>query len=169
MNRVTYVYHRSGMTLVEVMVAIVLVGIALSTLVGANGYITQINGAGRDLSVAGSLLEHIKEKMATLPVVDPVTSNAQFGPEEDDWTQYDDVDDFDGASFNPPIDARGNALSQWSAFTQQVVVQNVDVDDLATPVGDLGSNFYRVTVTVLHQQNPVTSGTWIRCLYSESE
>ena len=168
MNRVTY-DHRSGMTLVEVMVATVLIGIALSAMVGANGYITSANRAGCDLSVAGSLLEHIKEKMETLPVVDPVTSNALLGPEEDDWTEYDDLDDFDGASFSPPIDARGNVLSQWPAFTQQVVVQNVDVDDLATPVADLGSNFYRVTVTVLHKQNPVTSGTWIRCLYSELE
>jgi prepilin-type N-terminal cleavage/methylation domain-containing protein len=169
MNRVTYVDHRSGMTLVEVMVATVLIGIALSAMVGANGYITHVNRAGCDLSVAASLLEHMKEKMETLPVADPVTSNAQLGPEEDDWTQYDDVDDFDGASFNPPIDARGNVLSQWSAFTQQVVVQNVDVDDLATPVEDLGSNFYRVTVTILHEQNEVTSGTWICCLYSELE
>lgn len=169
MNRVTYVDHRSGMTLVEVMVATVLIGIALSAMVGANGYITNVNRAGCDLSVAESLLEHIKEMTEALPVVDPETSNAQLGPEEGDWTQYDDLDDFDGASFSPPIDARGNVLSQWPAFTQQVVVQNVGVDDLATPVADLGSNFYRVTVTVLHGQNPVTSGTWIRCLYSELE
>ncbi len=169
MNRVTHFYHRSGMTLVEVMVATVLIGISLSALVGANGYITHVNRAGCDLSVAASLLEHVKERMETLPVADPETSNAQFGPEEVAWTLYDDVDDFDGTSFNPPIDARGNTLNQWSEFTQQVVVQNVDVNDLATPVADLGSNFYRVTVTILHKQNPVTSGAWICCLYSELE
>jgi type II secretory pathway pseudopilin PulG len=157
------------MTLVEVMVATVLIGIALSAMVGANGYITQINRAGCDLSVAESLLEHIKEKTEALPVVDPETSNAQLGPEEADWTLYDDLDDFDGASFCPPIDARGNVLNQWSTFTQQVVVQNVKVDDMATSVADLASNFYRVTVTILHQQKPVTSGSWIRCMYSELE
>ena len=96
-----------------------------------------------------------------------MTSNAQFGPEENDWTLYDDVDDFDGTSFSPPIDARGNVLNEWSAFTQQVVVENVEIDDLSTPVADLGSNFYRVTVTILHEQNAITSGSWIRCLYSE--
>lgn len=161
--------NRSGMTLVEVMVATVLIGIALSAMVGANGYITQTNRAGCDLSVAESLLEHIKEKTEALPVVDPETSNAQLGPEEADWTLYDDLDDFDGASFCPPIDARGNVLNQWSTFTQQVVVQNVKVDDMATSVADLASNFYRVTVTILHQQKPVTSGSWIRCMYSELE
>ncbi len=161
--------NRSGMTLIEVMVATVLIGIALSAMVGANGYITQANRAGCDLSVAESLLEHIKERTEALPVVDPETSNAQLGPEEADWTLYDDLDDFDGASFCPPIDARANVLNQWSTFTQQVVVQNVQIDDLTTPVADLASNFYRVTVTILHEQRPVTSGTWIRCLYSELE
>ena len=160
---------RPGMTLVEVMVATVLIGIAVSAMVGANGYVTQVNRAGCDLSVAESLLEHVKEKMEVLPVADPATSNAQFGPEEANWTEYDDLDDFDGISFCPPVDARGNVLNQWPAFTQQVVVQNVSADDLTVPVADLGSNFYRVTVTILHGQTPVTSGTWIRCLYAELE
>ncbi|NQV33628.1 MAG: prepilin-type N-terminal cleavage/methylation domain-containing protein [Phycisphaeraceae bacterium] len=161
--------NRSGMTLIEVMVATVLIGIALSAMVGANGYITQVNRAGCDLSVAESLLEHIKEKTEALPVVDPDLSIVQFATEEADWALYDDLDDFDGASFCPPIDARGNVLNQWSTFTQQVAVQNVQIDDLTTPVADLASNFYRVTVTILHEQRPVTSGTWIRCLYSELE
>ena len=165
----THIYHKFGMTLVEVMVAIVLIGIAVSAMVGANGYITQVNRAGGDLSVAESLLEHIKEKTEALPVVDPDSSIVQWGAEEADWTLYDDLDDFDGFSRCPPIDARGNTLNQWPAFTQQVVVQNVEIDDLTAPVADLGSNFYRVTVTILHGQTQVVSGTWIRCLYSELE
>lgn len=157
------------MTLVEVMVAIVLIGIAVSAMVGANGYVTQVNRTGCDLSVAETLLEHIKEEMETLPVADPDSVTVQFGAEEANWTGYDDLDDFDGVSFCPPIDARGNVLNQWPAFTQQIVVENVTPDDLTVPVADLGSSFYRVTVTVVHGQTPVTSGTWIRCLYSELE
>jgi len=161
--------NRSGMTLVEVLVATMLIGIALSAMVGANAYVTQVNRAGGDLSVAEALLEHIREKTEALPVVDPVTSNAQFGPEEASWEDYDDLDDFDGASFCPPIDARGNTLNQLSSFTQQIVIENVQIDDLTTVVADLASNFYRVTVTILQQQREVTSATWIRCLYSEAE
>ncbi|MCF7975340.1 MAG: prepilin-type N-terminal cleavage/methylation domain-containing protein [Phycisphaerae bacterium] len=161
--------YRSGMTLIEVMIATLLIAVALSAMLGANGYVTQVNRAGGDLSVAQSLLEHIKEKTEALPVADPETSNAVFGPEEDDWTAYDDLDDFDGASFCPPIDGRGDTLPQWSTFTQQIVVENVKVDDLTAPVADLDSNFYRVTVTILSQESEVTSATWIRCLYSEAE
>jgi hypothetical protein len=157
------------MTLVEVLMATVLIGVALSAMVGANGYVTQVNRSGNDLSIAESLLEHIKERTETLPVVDPVTSNAQFGPEEGSWTEFDDPDDFDGANFCPPIDARGNIMNQWSTFSQEIVVQNVQANDLTTPVVDLGSNFYRVTVTILHQQKEVTSATWIRCFYAEAE
>jgi len=149
--------------------ATVLIGVALSAMVGANGYVTQVNRAGNDLSIAESLLEHIKEKTESLPVVDPETSSAYFGPEEGSWTEFDDLDDFDGASFCPPIDTRGNIMSQWSTFTQEIIVQNVEANDLATPVDDLGSHFYRVTVTILHQQKEVTSATWIRCQYAEAE
>ena len=161
--------YRSGMTLVEVLVATVLIGVALSALVGANGYISQVNRAGGDLSVAQSLLEHIKERTELLPVVDPETANAQFGPEEDTWTDYDDLDDYDGTSFCPPINAQGNVLSQHSTFTQTIQVVNVQVDDLSTPVADLGSAFYRVTVTITHQQQDVLTASWVRCLYSEAE
>ena len=169
MHRASSRDHRSGMTLVEVLVATILIGVALSAMLGANGYVPSVNRAGTNLSVAQSLLEHIKERTEALPVADPETSNAQFGPEEANWTDYDDLDDFFGASFCPPIDGQGNLLNEWSAFTQEVVVENVQVDDLATPVADLGSNFYRVTVTILNQQQEVTSATWIRCLYSEAE
>ena len=119
--------------------------------------------------MAHSLLEHIKEMTVLLPVADPQTSNAQFGPEEDTWTDYDDLDDFDGMSFCPPIDAQGNQLTDWSTFTQTIEVQNVRVNDLATPVADLNSDFYRVTVTITHQQQDILTATWVRCLYAEAE
>ncbi len=149
--------------------ATVLIGVALSAMVGANGYVTQVNRSGNELSIAESLLEHIKERTETLPVVDPETSNAQFGPEEGNWAEFDDLDDFDGTSFCPPIDARGNSLGQWSTFTQKIIVQNVQVSNLATPIDDLDSNFYRVTVTILNQQKEVTSASWVRCFYTEAE
>ncbi|KKK96041.1 hypothetical protein LCGC14_2666780, partial [marine sediment metagenome] len=54
----------------------------------------------------------------------------------------------------------GNALTQFASFSQQVTVQAVSPADLITPQG--GSDFSRVTVSVLLNGSPINSATWIR-------
>ncbi len=57
MNRVIYVDHRSGMTLVEVMVATVLIGIALSAMVAYWGARLGVEFLGTGMgAVVGALL-----------------------------------------------------------------------------------------------------------------
>ena len=72
--------YNNGFTLIEVMIAIILVGLAIASLVGANSAFTQANGAGTELSTAEFLLEQIKELTATLAVVDPTTTTTTLSP-----------------------------------------------------------------------------------------
>lgn len=51
----------NGFTLVEILVAVVIIGIAIAALVGANGAFTQVNGAAINLSTAEFLIEEIRE------------------------------------------------------------------------------------------------------------
>ncbi|MBN2590066.1 MAG: type II secretion system protein [Sedimentisphaerales bacterium] len=164
--------NKTGFTLIEVMIAVILVGLAIASLVGANGAFSQANGAGTELSTAEFLLEQIKELSAMLPVIDPsvvvpVPGTTPFGPDTGETTlaAYDDLDDFDGASFSPPIDASRNTLSNFATFTQQVTVENVNPSDFDQVESDHSTNFIRVTVKVLHNSEEICSSSWLRARY----
>jgi type II secretory pathway pseudopilin PulG len=136
----------NGFTLIEALFAILLVGLAIASLMGANTAFTRSNGAGAELSTAEFLLEQVKELTATLP--------------------YDDLDDFDGASFSPPISADEDRtpLDAFAAFTQQVTVQNVSASNFGLVV-EYPTDFVRVTVKVLHNSAEISSASWIRARY----
>lgn len=132
-----------GFTLVEVLVAIILVGLAIASLVSASISHTAINGSGADLSTAEFLLQQAKE----LTVL----------------TEYDNLlSNFDDASYSPPKGADGQSLTSFSAFTQNITVQNVSNTDFGQVVADGISNFVRITVTIVLNSKTITSASWIR-------
>ena len=134
----------SGFSLVEVLIAIMLVGLAIASLVAANSSFTKANSAGTELSTAEFLLEQIRE----LTVM----------------TGYDDLDDFDGASFSPPISADGNDLDDLAAFSQQVTVENVNAANFEQVVA-YDSSFIRVTAKVFLNSREISSASWIQARY----
>ncbi len=153
----------AGFTLIEAMIASILIGIAIVALMTGSGAFTMANGAGIDLSTAEFLLEEIKGLTAPLPVVDPETETAVFGAESGEvLADYDDLDDFDGATFSPPIDVSRQPLDNFSAFSQQVTVENVNASDFTAVVGDHGSDFVRVTTTILLNGGEISSTSCIR-------
>ncbi len=156
-----------GFTLAEILMAVVIIGIAIAALVGANGAFTQVNGAAVDLSTAEFLIEEIRELTTTLPVIDPESGTAVFGPESDEATvaAYDDLDDFDNANCCPPVDVSATALTDFGSFTQQITVENVDPSSLETPVADHTSDFIRITVVIVQNNRPISSASWIRARY----
>ncbi len=161
--------YENGFSLIEVLVAIVLVGLAIASLVAANISFTKANAAGTELSTAEFLLEQVKELTVMLPVVDPNTGMSTFGPEADETVlaDYDDLDDFHGLAFSPPISADRATLNDFAAFTQQVTVENVSAGDFEQIVADHGSFFVRVTVKVLLNSEEVISADWVRATYEE--
>jgi type II secretory pathway pseudopilin PulG len=156
--------NRRAFTLVEAMVAMLIIGLTIAALVASTGAFSRTNAAGIDLSTAEFLIEEIRELTASLPVVDPQTSTTTFGIEtgEAGLAQYDDLDDFNNAVFNPPIDINRTALVNFAGFSQQVQVRNVAVNALNTVVANHSSNFYRVTVNILMNGTQISTATWIR-------
>ena len=157
--------YEGGFTLIEVLIAIMLVGLAIASLVAANISFTKANAAGVELSTAEFLIEQIKELTALLPVVDPETGTDLFGPEEAGPGSYDDLDDFDGASFSPPINANREFLNDFAAFSQKVTVENVSASNFETVVADHSTPFVRVTVRVLLNSKEISSASWLRARY----
>ena len=159
------IMKKGGFTLVEVLIAVILVGLAIASLVGANGAFTKASGIGVDLSTAEFLIEQIRELTVLLPVVDPQTGTSTFGSEEGTLADYDDLDDFDGKNFCPPISAGREVLNSFAAFSQQITVENVSAADFEQVVSDHSSSFIRVSVKVLLNSKGISSASWIRTLY----
>jgi len=147
------------------LIAIILVGLAVASLVAANGSFTKANGAAVDLSTAEFFIEQVRELTAMLAVVDPQTGLSTFGPEEAALVDYDDLDDFDGASFSPPINANRQPLNDFAAFTQQITVQNVNPSNFEQVVANHNSSFVRVTIKVFLNSREISSTAWIRARY----
>jgi len=161
--------YKSGFSLIEVLIAILLIGLAVASLVAANSAFTKANGAGTDLSTAEFLAEQIRELTVLLPVVEPETPESGvdvFGPESGETlATYDDLNDFDGATFSPPIDVNRNVLSNFTAFHQVVTVENVNKSNFEQIVADHGSSFVRVTVSVFLNSKEISSTSWLRARY----
>jgi len=157
---------QDGFTFIEVLIAILLVGLAIVSLISANGAFTQANAVGTELSTSEFLIEQIRELTTALPVIDPDTGTSTFGPETSETlANYDDLDDFNGASFSPPISADRNALADLSAYTQQITVENVSASDFEQVVSNHSSFFVRVTVKVFLNAREISSARWLRSQY----
>lgn len=158
--------YNQGFSLIEVLIATMLVGLAVASLMAANGAFTQANGAGTDLSTAEFLIEQMRELTALLPVIDPESETSTFGPETGETlATYDDLDDFDNASFSPPINSERATLPEVGAFTQQVTVENVNASNFQQVVADHTSNFVRVTVRIYLNSREISSARWLRARY----
>ncbi len=156
-----------GFTLIEVLIATVIIALSIVALLAANSAFTMANGAGIELSTAEFLVEQIKEMTATLDVIDPEGGADMFGAEEGSLIDYDDLDDFDGAIFSPPVDALRLPLADFAAYSQQVTVQKVDPSNFeqVLAIADPRNDFVRVTVSVSYNGREICSISWIRARF----
>jgi hypothetical protein len=139
---------------------------------------TNQNGTASHLTVATMLAENIREAMAGLPFSDPVTNTASFGPEAGETTlaSFNDADDFDGQTLNPPIDATRAKLPQLSQYTQKISVMPVDPNSPGGNTDELHPTItkgtytgaVRVRVHILYSPTPTSPATevyaasWVR-------
>ena len=179
--------HRRGFTLIEVMIAMSIVGIGILSMMQLFTACTIQNRQAVNMTAAMLLAQNIQETMAGLPFSDPAYGKTYFGPEPGQTlASYDDIDDFDDGDggkgtaaakiFNPPIDSARQQITQLSNYAQDVSVWPVYVNQLSSNSNpsspDTSQLTYtgaaRVTVRILHRQSPTKPWTevyrtsWIR-------
>ena len=138
---------KAGFTLIEVLIAIILVGLVIASLVAANSVFTRTNAVGTDLSTAEFLIEQIRERTIV--------------------ADYDDLyslEHFDGVTFSPPINADGDDLNEFAAFSEQITAENVSEQNFEQVVG-YDSGFIRVTVKVFLNSKEISSASCLRARY----
>lgn len=139
----------------EVMLAIVIVGVGITAAMQLFATCSQQNRNAARMTVAINLGNNIQELMAPAAYTDPRaawTWGLESGETCDSTNTNLDLDDFDGKAFNPPVNAGWVAQSQLSQYTQSIAVSMVSATDFKTVVTDspsaVDTGVRRVVVTV---------------------
>jgi len=140
----------SAFTLIELLITIVLVGIALLALIMSFHESLKSLERQKDLMSANLLSEDLMNEIRSKQYVD-LQSPTNFGhePDETNRWQFDDVDDYAGWPETPPKTVQGTDMSNFVGFTRSVVVVNVAANDFnGAAVSNNSTDFKRITVVV---------------------
>lgn len=153
--------RRTAFTLIEAALVTSIVGIGVVAMLQLLAAGTASNSAGAEMTTALNLAKGIREMSLGLAFSDETTPT-NWGPDagETNVGLYDDIDDLDGAVFNPPIDALRLTLNDFAAWEQRVTVQSVDPDRITVAVPNGTSPAARITVTINRNGQRVCDISW---------
>lgn len=132
--------RQAGMTLVELVISIVIIGIAAAALYSAMAAITGRSADPLLRQQSLSIAEAYLEEILLQPFLD--SSGAVCPAPPASRASYDNVCDYDGLNDNGARDARGQAISALASYRVQVEVTAQAWAGLAA------SDVLRVQVTV---------------------
>jgi MSHA pilin protein MshD len=108
-------WHERGMTLVETVIAIVVVAIAASAVLGVLANTVQHSSDALIMSQAVSIAEAYVEEISLKPFADPDGIDG-----EATRAAFDDTDDYDGLVDNGAYDQFGNPIAGLGGYTISV-------------------------------------------------
>ena len=132
--------RQAGVTLIELVVAITIISIAVSAVMGAMSVITSRSADAMVQQQAVAIAEAYLEEVLQRPVADP----DGIEPESGRGT-FDDADDYNGLSNAGARDQFNNAISALSDYSVSVTVSS---SAALTPLP--AASVRRVDVTVTH-------------------
>lgn len=146
----------------------VIIGVGCVAMLRLLGAGTLANNDGAELTTGMNLAGNVRELLTGVAYSDPLYPS-HWGVEsgETSVSLYDDLDDFDGKSFSPPIDARRQSLgANYSTWAQSVKIETIKPDNLTTTTSHLNLTpdlrpTCRCTVTVTHNGKIVYTQSWI--------
>ena len=154
---------RGGFTLIEALIATIIVGLGITALLMASKSGTQVNASARGITHAINLGQEVREWTLKLPFQDPETPENPPGPDEaeDPQTFVDDLDDLASVTYSPPRNASGQAIADMSDWSQQITLSWRNPDNLSETVADGASEMIYVEVVVSHGEQSVLTTGWL--------
>lgn len=125
-------------TLVEAMMAVVIVGLGVTGLMYIVASGTTVNAFGNQLSSATYLAEELRTMT--------------------DIEEFESLTDYDGLSF-AGVDSDGNAIAGMQGYVQSLTVTAVDPTTLAS---DPTSDVILIAANVSYQGKEMVNMTWLR-------
>jgi len=152
---------RRGFSLIESMIAIVIVGFGVTAMMELLATGTMANASGTELTTAVNLAGNVREISLGLPFYDP-QQPTQWSTKESTVAGYDNVLDLDNCSFSPPLDVNRLGMDQYANWRQVVSVESVSEDNLASVRSDTTAEpTARVTVQIMHNGAEVYRMSWL--------
>ena len=165
----------------EATLAVVIVAFGFLATMELFASCTAENQRSAQMTTGQMLTTNIQELTMGLAFRDPFYANSPIGIEPGETkATYNDVDDFDGFSSCPPIDATRTPIPELSQYTQTVQVMAVDANrtganyDYVNPeipkdsVAGLSRGAVRVRVIIEYRRSPsdppveVLRSSWVR-------
>ena len=131
-----------GFTLIEAMIAMVIVGVAVTAMLQLLAAGTTCNIEAAQSTMAVNLARNIREMTLRMP--------------------YADVRAMDGKTWVRPVDSRGEVIPGFAGWSQRLDVQPVNFGALKTNVVDADPEAVRVTVEVIYNGGLVGAVRWYR-------
>jgi prepilin-type N-terminal cleavage/methylation domain-containing protein len=133
-------HRRRGFTLIEASLTTVIVGVGFVAMLQLFAAGTAANVKGTVNTTGINLAKNVREMSLKLKFAQLISLNNK--------------------TYSPAVDSRGEALSDFSNWSQSVVVHPVDPDKLTLDISDADPDAVRVTVTVNHNGSKVCDLTW---------
>lgn len=171
----------AGFTLIEAALTTVIIGTGVLAIVAEQQAYVQKNNWSQRTATGVLLANELRELTLSLPASDPLTGQANFGPEtgENSVADFDDLDDFAGevdangigagTTFDPPVNALRQEIPDMGNWSQFIEVANVLPDNISStftqPLGT--TDLIRVTVTMRfqspqdNQPTTITTLSWV--------
>lgn len=144
---------RRALSLIETMVAMVIITIAITAMCELLVAGTSANVSGNELTTAVNLAGTIHEIAIGLPLSH--SGQAVIGPWHDVW-------DLNGLKFSPPIDAGRRPIAAQANWEQRITVISVDSNNISAPIpDDRNAPAARLTVEVYHEGRHVYTTSWL--------
>ncbi len=129
-----------GFTLLEAMLATVIIGLGVVAMCQLLATGTMSNLEGADLTTGVNLARNVREKCLNI--------------------KFANMPALNGTTYNPAIDSTGAAVSGISNWTQSLAVTAVDPNRLTLAITDPSPDAIRATVTVNHNGRKVCDLSW---------
>jgi prepilin-type N-terminal cleavage/methylation domain-containing protein len=100
--------HQQGLTLVELITSITIIGVAGSAVLGVMGYLSSTSGSTLARTRAQDIAQLYLSEVLSRPFADPDAT-----PTEPSRSQFDDIGDFAGLDDASAVDQSGTVIAPW--------------------------------------------------------
>lgn len=157
--------RRNGLSLVEVVISTLLVGLVLVAAMKTVGAVFKTRNIVVELQVGPALARDLMSEVLQDAFTDPEAPDGPIGTETGESGSnrdtFDDVDDYNGWNSSSPVNSDGTPLGYGVGWQRQVSVSFVNPDTMTISGSDTGLKLVTVTVT-----SPSGSPTVVQALRS---
>ena len=138
---------KRGFTLIEALIATVLIGLGAVAVIMSAGSGTKVNQASLDMTKASFLAQELREWTLQLPIDDPDSTN--------------DLKAMDSNSFTTPLDGKGSQITGISDWKEKITVTWRNPADLDSEVTAGTSDIVYVEVTIKRRDYEILTTGWL--------